>query len=173
MSRLVRQASPKDVPEIARLVEHYARRGDLLPRTEAEIRASLDHWLVTEEGASIIGVGSLVPYSDHLVELRSLAVDPGQQGRGVGRELVEALARQAERSGYEELFALTRELGFFAHCGFRVVGMERFPEKVWRDCSLCPLRDHCDETPMVRLLRQPVGLGELSGVDIGGRDAER
>lgn len=173
MSRMVRRATPEEVAEIGRLVKHYARRGDLLPRSEGDIRASLDDWLVAEEDSSIIGVGSLVPYSHHLVELRSLAVVPGHQGRGVGRGLVEELARRAEECGYEELFALTRELDFFARCGFREAGMERFPQKVWRDCCLCPLRDRCNETPMVRLLRVPAGLTELSGVDIGGRDAER
>lgn len=173
MSRRIRDARPEDVPEIAALVDYYMRRADLLPRTEAEIRDGLDRWQVAVNHGSIVGVGSLVSYNERLVELRSLAVAPAHQGMGVGAELVEALARWADQGGYTELFALTRRVEFFVRRGFQVVGMERFPEKVWRDCSQCPLREECDETPMVRVLRSTVDLRLPSDAEVGGQHAER
>lgn len=153
MTGAVRRPEPADVDAIAELVAHYARQDQLLPRTPDEIRTTLDQWLLIEAEGSIVAVGSLVPYSDYLVELRSLAVAPAQRGRGFGGALVEALAERASAEGYDELFALTRAVVFFARSGFHVVGMERFPQKVWTDCSRCPLREQCDETPMVRYLR--------------------
>lgn len=153
MNALIRTARRGDIRAIAELVGYYARQDELLPRSEEEIRDSLDQWLVSELDGELAAVGSLVPYSDVLVELRSLAVAPDRHGRGLGGQLVEALAEKATDQGYRELFALTRAVQFFAHCGFAVVGMERFPQKVWTDCARCPLRDHCDETPMVRYLR--------------------
>lgn len=152
MTSVIRPARPEDIPAIAELVNYYARREELLPRSEDEIRSGLDQWLVTDRNDSLVAVGSLVPYSDVLVELRSLAVAPDERGRGLGRQLVEALAEQAEGNDYKELFALTRAVDFFARCGFSIVGMERFPQKVWTDCARCPLREQCDETPMVRYL---------------------
>lgn len=172
MTSEIRSARLEDVPAIAELVQYFAQRDELLPRSEDEIRSSLGRWLVTEVDGSLVAVGSLVPYSDVLVELRSLAVAPDQQGRGYGSELVEALAETAEAQGFNELFALTRALDFFARCGFKVVGMERFPQKVWTDCARCPLREHCDETAMVRNLnaeaRGPapiewIEMGEING----------
>ncbi|HMP42359.1 MAG TPA: hypothetical protein PKA05_18420, partial [Roseiflexaceae bacterium] len=55
----------------------------------------------------------------------------------------------ARTRGFPTIFALTRAVGFFTKLGFVVTGNERFPEKVWRDCVLCPLRDRCDETAVV------------------------
>ena len=152
MTSEIRSARLEDVPAIVELVRYYAQRDELLPRSEDEIRSSLARWLVTQVDGSLVAVGSLVPYSEVLVELRSLAVAPDQQGQGYGGELVEALAETAEAQGYHELFALTRAVDFFARCGFSVVGMERFPQKVWTDCARCPLREHCDEIAMVRYL---------------------
>ena len=153
MTLRVRPARPEDVPAIVALVAAYARRGDLLPRTEEDIRASLDSWLVAEEQGVVLGCGSLVAYSPELLELRSLAVDESAQGRGVGMALTRALIEEARRRGARTLFALTRAVPFFERAGFRLTEMARFPEKVWRDCRLCPFLHNCDETAMVLELR--------------------
>jgi amino-acid N-acetyltransferase len=84
-----------------------------------------------------------------LVEVRSLAVDEGAQGLGIGRWLMDALIEEAERREIPTLFALTRAVGFFERCGFTVVEKDMFPEKVWADCQFCPVRHHCDETAVV------------------------
>ncbi len=49
MSRETREPTPQQAPAIAALVQHYGRRGELLPTAETEVRASLDQWLVSEE----------------------------------------------------------------------------------------------------------------------------
>jgi N-acetylglutamate synthase-like GNAT family acetyltransferase len=43
------------------------------------------------------------------------------------------------------LFALTRAVSFFERLGFARCDRESFPEKIWRDCRLCRVRDRCDE----------------------------
>lgn len=145
----VRPAAADDVAGIVRLVNEYARRGDLLPRSAENIAASLDNWLVAVKGGWILGCVSLLRYTSGLVEVRSLAVDDGAQGLGIGRQLMATLIEEAERRQIPTLFALTRVVGFFERFGFTVVEKEMFPEKVWADCQFCPVRHRCDETAVV------------------------
>lgn len=145
----VRKATPADVPGILALVQEHARRGDVLPRTRESIEASLDDWLVAvapKGGAlQVLGCVQLLGYNAALSEVRSLAVADAAQGQGVGSRLVVALLGEARRRHVETLFALTHAVPFFQRFGFVVAERSRFPEKVWRDCRACPLRERCTE----------------------------
>ncbi|HIP70498.1 MAG TPA: argininosuccinate synthase [Anaerolineae bacterium] len=152
----IRPAVPADVPDILSLVNDHVRQGDLLPRTAVNIRETLDDWLVGEdEDGDIVACVSLLFYTDALAEVRSLAVADKVKGQGWGRTIVKALITQAKLRGVPTLFALTRAVGFFQRAGFTISTMERFPEKVWRDCHACPLLDACDETAVVLHLNAP------------------
>ncbi len=141
----IRSARVEDIPTLYALVNEYARRGWLLPRSMEEIAATLSDWIVAEEGGRVVGCGSLVWMSPTLVEIRSLAVEEAYQGNGVGGAIVQALVERARSAGARTVFALTRAVSFFERLGFTVVERDRFPEKVWRDCMRCPLRERCDE----------------------------
>ncbi len=145
----IRPARPEDIPELYALVHRYAQRGWLLPRDVEEIAATLPDWVVAEAGGRIIGCGSLVWMTPALAEIRSLAVDEVHQGNGVGRAIVQALVERARSAGARTVFALTRAVPFFQRLGFAIAERERFPEKVWRDCIRCPLRERCDEVAVV------------------------
>lgn len=138
-----------DLPRLVALVNAYARRGDLLPRSAESIAATLDDWVIGKSGDAVIACGSLLPYSAELAEVRSLAVADAAQGTGLGRKVVEALIDEARTRGIPTLFALTRAVPFFLRMGFTVTEKEFFPQKVWNDCSICPLKDACDETAVV------------------------
>ena len=56
---------------------------------------------------------------------------------------------EGRRRGIPTLFALTRAVPFFEKMGFSITEKERFPQKVWNDCNICPLKEMCDETAMV------------------------
>jgi amino-acid N-acetyltransferase len=146
---LVRPATEDDVAAIVRIVAENARQGHLLPRSAENIRASLPTWLVAEVDGQVVGIGSLLAMTPALAEVRSLAVLPTFRSHGVGAAIVLRIAAEARRQHYPTLFALTRAVGFFQKLGFVVTGKERFPEKVWRDCVLCPLQQRCDETAVV------------------------
>lgn len=145
----LRPAAPSDVKGMARLVDLYARQGLLLPRSPMDLHRRLDQFLVIEEEGRLQALGSLLPIEKDLAEIRTLAVALEDQGRGLGHQLVEELVRRGLKRGYSRLFCLTREPGFFATCGFQRVGLEQFPEKVWKDCCLCPRRERCDEIAML------------------------
>lgn len=148
----IRGAILEDVPVIAALVDAYARRGELLPRPPEEIAASLEDWVVAVDGEGVRACGSLVSYSPSLSEVRSLAVAEGAKGLGMGTAMTEALIHEARSRGVRTLFALTRAVPFFERVGFSRSGEERFPEKVRRDCRLCPIQDRCDEQAVVMQL---------------------
>jgi len=146
---VIRPAAEADIPEIVAVVHENARLGHLLPRSAENIRASLPNWLVAEVGGQVVGIGSLLAMSPTLVEVRSLAVLPSYRRYGVGAMLVRGLVEQASERGIPTVFALTRAVSFFERLGFVVTDRDRFPEKVWKDCVVCPLQHACDETAVV------------------------
>jgi amino-acid N-acetyltransferase len=137
------------VPAIAEIVAEHARQGHLLPRSAESIRAGLPSWLVAEAGGAVVGCCCILEMSPTLIEVRSLAVLPAFRSHGIGALLVQGLVEQARARGIPTVFALTRAVPFFERLGFRVTDKERFPEKVWRDCAICPLQHNCDETAVV------------------------
>lgn len=150
---ILRKATRHDAQQIGELVELGVREGQLLPRTLDGIRASIDDWIVAEEDGRIVGCGSLLEMSPVLSEVRSLAVAPEYRKNGVGARMLEALVEEARARGIPTVFALTRAVPFFEKQGFTVTAKDNFPEKVWRDCSLCPVRFNCDEIAVVRKLK--------------------
>ncbi len=153
----IRPARPSDVPGILALVNDHARRGDLLPRTAASIHNTLPDWLVgVDEIGELVACVSLLHYTPALAEVRSLAVHDKVKGSGWGRTILKALIVEARRRGVPTLFALTRAVGFFQRAGFQITSKDRFPEKVWRDCTMCPLKEACDETAVVLPLLDPL-----------------
>jgi amino-acid N-acetyltransferase len=145
----VRAAMPADVAGMAALVQENVKAGHLLPRSAAEIQASLGDWVVALADDQVVGIGSLLLMNPDLVEVRSLAVATEYRSYGLGALIVNELVAQARARQIKTVFALTRAVNFFVRLGFSITDKERFPEKVWRDCIKCPLLTCCDETAVV------------------------
>ncbi len=146
---ILRPAVPADAAAIAALVSLGEREGQLLPRSLESIRASIGDWVVATDQDLVVGCGSLVDMGPTLSEIRSLAVAPAYRKNGIGGKMVRALIREAAARRVPAVFALTRAVLFFEQLGFRISDKENFPEKVWRDCSICPVQFACDEVGMV------------------------
>ncbi len=147
-----RRATLDDAQQIFDLVSLGEREGQLLPRPIESIRASIDDWVVVEKAGRVIGCGSLLEMNPALGEVRSLAVAPEYRRNGVGAKVVHTLVDLARARRIPAVFALTRAVPFFEKLGFTVTSKEHFPDKVWRDCAICPMRLACDETAVVRML---------------------
>ncbi len=146
----IRKTTPADAQAIADLVNLGEREGQLLPRSIESIRASIDDWIIVLDGDCIVGVGSLLEMGNTLSEVRSLAVAPEYRKHGIGAQIVNALIDLARERKIPTVFALTRAVLFFEKLGFIITDKENFPEKVWRDCSICPVQFACDEVAMVK-----------------------
>jgi len=112
----------------------------------------LREFQVAEDDARIIGCAAVDVFWADLAEVKSLAVAPGQAGRGVGSGLLAAACDDARALGVKKLFALTYERGFFEKHGFEVIDRDTLPEKVWRECIACPKVDACDEIAVIKHL---------------------
>jgi amino-acid N-acetyltransferase len=142
---MIRKAKVTDVPAIHDLVDFYARKGVLLPRTLQELYERFIDFHVCEQDRQIAGICSLVTYRPDLAELRSLAVLPAYEGRGIGRAVAEACIAEARGLLIKRVFALTHKTAPFERLGFRVVEKIDLPEKIWKDCFKCTKLYHCDE----------------------------
>lgn len=145
----VRKAQGRDATAIHRLVSLYSPDGTLLPRSLEDIRAHICQFVIAEVNSHVVGCGALHSYPNGLVELRSIAVVPNCQRSGVGTRLVRRLLREARRQSSTRIFLFTRIPDFFARLGFTPVPPVSLPEKIWKDCRVCPRLFRCDEIPMV------------------------
>lgn len=149
----VRTARVADMAQVAPLINGFAARGLMLPKSEEQLfRTFREFVLAYDDSERVIGCAALRVYSPELAELSALAVAEAVHGRGVGRRLVEAVVQQAADLGIRRLFALTLEETFFHRLGFRTVPKEMFPQKIVADCRGCSKRHACPEITVVRVI---------------------
>lgn len=115
---MTRRAKDTDSWGIKALIDRHVASGTLLPRTLDFISDYAHEFIVAVSGEEIVGCVHLDEYAPSLAELRSLAVHPDWQGKGVGRELVLATEKLATARGYATLFAVSNDEEFFRRFGF-------------------------------------------------------
>lgn len=142
---MIRRARIPDARIIHQLLLTYAKEGQLLGRSLAAIYDSIRDFYVYEEGGQILGIGALAICWEDLAEVRSLAVVPGQHGKGIGRKIVEKCLHEAKDLGLQRVFALTYQPEFFKKLGFVEIDKAQLPQKVWGDCINCVKFPDCDE----------------------------
>src|SRR5438093_6148039 len=112
------KAGMGDIAPLLRLINDYAAKGIMLPRTEFEMSENIRDFSVIYSGEELIGCGALHFYSPIMGEVRSLAVDPKWKAHGVGRRMVEALVAEAGSFSLDAVFAFTYVPDFFGKMGF-------------------------------------------------------
>ena len=164
MPTMIRPAEEADVSPIVELVNRYAGQDIMLPRTEESVRNTLEDWLVAVEeeptAPPILACGALVPLTNTLAEVRSLAVHESQQGKGLGGYLVLELVQMARMRGFEQVCALTLRENFFVRLGFDVVDRWSISPKVWQACIFCRKFHRCDEVAVLMNLVEKPGAGD-------------
>lgn len=152
MSFVCRKAKTEDIDGLFKLIQKYAEKGIMLPRSKETLQFLLHDFVVAEADGQVVGCGSLCKLGNDLVEIRSLGVMEEYIGKGIGKVLVELLTEEARAQKYPKIMALTYEVSFFERNGFKVVPKEIFPEKVWKDCVYCKKQDCCDEIAVLKQL---------------------
>ena len=150
---IIRPAAIGDVPIIHHLLEIYAAKGNLLPRTFSELYRHLRDFFVIEIGGRVVACAALEIFTEDLGEVRSLVVDEAHERRGLGRLLVERITDEARTIGLKRLMALTYVPTFFHKLGFQTVSMDTLPEKVWGACVKCYKYNNCDEIAVLKELK--------------------
>jgi len=160
----VRKAVMPDIHDLLDLINGYASKGIMLPRTEFEMSENIRDFTVAFDEARLVGCGALHFYTPTSAEVRSLAVIEDHKHTGTGRAIVKALEQEALDAGLESIFAFTYVQEFFRKLGFVEVERGELPLKAWRDCLRCPKFQCCDEIAMLKVLRE--------GLSMRSREAE-
>lgn len=148
----IRKATVEDVKEIQKLVNYYAKRERMLPRSLNELYESIRNFFVYAEGKKIYGCCALNIDWEDLAEIKSLAVAKSRTGRGIGRKLLECCLKDAKTLKVKKVFALTYISGFFEKFGFDLIDKKELPHKIWSECIKCMYFPNCKEIAMMKEL---------------------
>jgi amino-acid N-acetyltransferase len=118
---VIRPARTADVAAVRRLVGLYTEDGRLLAKAPVTLYEDVQEFLVAEVEGTVIGCGALHVMWEDLGEIRTLAVDPGHGGRGIGGRILDDLIQRARTLGLARLFCLTFEVEFFRSRGFEEI----------------------------------------------------
>ena len=153
---MIRKAKIQEVPEIWRMLHEFATQ-DVLPRTMADLYSQVrEYFVYCQDQGPIIGIAALHVFWEDLGEIRSVAVLPNFQKRGIGSDLVKQCIQEAGAVGLKKVFALTTRPDFFNRLGFRLIPNDDLPKFIWSECKDCvKFPDKCDEVPMLLDLAAP------------------
>jgi len=148
----LKKATMKDAREIHTLVNQFAKKEEMLPRSLNEIYENIRDFFICIEDGMIIGVAALHILWEDLAEIRSVAVSHAYQGKGIGKKLVRRCLSEAQALGVEKIFALTYHPDFFKAQGFKDVDKNSLPQKIWGECLKCHKFPECNEIAVIKIL---------------------
>ncbi|MDP2729258.1 MAG: N-acetyltransferase [Dehalococcoidales bacterium] len=147
--KLITKAKVSDAIRIHELINSFADKGIMLPRSLSEIYENIRDYFVFRESKQVIACAALhISWAD-MAELRSVAVAESNQGQGIGDRLMEACLNEARELGISTVFCLTYQPVFFERFGFTQLDKMELPQKVWSECFRCPKFPNCDEIALI------------------------
>ena len=150
---LIRQARIADIKSVHRLINEFAKKGEMMPRSLNDLYENIRDVIVCEKDSALKGACALHIMWEDLAEIRSLAVSLESQGAGIGRRLVTACIKEAKKLGIPKIFALTYHPEFFKKIGFKDIDKSKLPQKIWGECMKCPKFPECDESAVIFALK--------------------
>lgn len=153
-----RKATIADVDGMSALINEFASARIMLARGPLYLYQSIqDYRVITlpvDGRETVVACGGLHVLWEDLAEVRSVAVHPALQGRGLGRAMVLALIEDARTLLVRHAFTFTLAETFFRSLGFSAIPRESIPPVVWAECSKCPKFYKCDEVGMMLHLNE-------------------
>ena len=146
----IKKANIKDVKAIHSLVNKFAKKDDMLPRSLNEIYENLRDYVICAENEKVVAVAALHVLWEDLAEIRSIAVAGNYQRRGVGKKLIKYCLKDARNIGVNKVFALTYHPDYFKELGFEDIDKNDLPHKIWGDCLKCPKFPDCSEVAVIK-----------------------
>ena len=129
-----RQAQPADWPAVRALLT-----ANQLPLDGAQ--EHLPTFVIAESGREVVGCAGVEPHGD-VALLRSVAVAPGLQAQGIGREMVTFVLHEARRRNFKAVYLLTTTArDFFRRLGFMLSDRATAPKSLRQSLefqSACP-----------------------------------
>lgn len=150
--QVIRKAKIKDVREIQKLVNTFAKQDLMLPRSLNELYENLRDYWVADQNNKLVGCCALHISWDNLFEIKSLAVQRGKQREGIGKKLMDASINEAKQLGAKKIFVLTYTPDYFKRFGFKRIKHSDLPHKIWAECINCCKFPNCDEVALLKIL---------------------
>lgn len=153
----IRPATAGDAEQVAAIYNHGITERQATFETRARRPAEIEGWLeegrpflvaTEDDGTTILGFARISPYSVRQayagVAEHGVYVGPNARGRGVGVQLLNALADAAEQAGYYKLTSRVfttnaASLALHRKAGFTEVGIQRRHGRLdgeWKDTML-------------------------------------
>lgn len=154
MKLKIKKATIKDVKTIHSLINKFAKRDEMLPRSLNEIYENIRDFFVCADNEKVIAVSALHVLWEDIAEIKSIAVSTKYRGKGIGKKLVSQCLKEACSLGVKKVFALTYNSKFFKELGFREIDKNTLPQKIWGDCLKCPKFPDCNESAVIKELNK-------------------
>jgi argininosuccinate lyase/amino-acid N-acetyltransferase len=150
----VRRARMSDSTAIFELVNYWANKGEILPRSQDNIIHDIQNFVVASVGGKVVGCASLYIYEKCLAEIRSIVVeeDTHQQGQGVA--LVQYLLEFAHQMELKDIIVLTYIPTYFEKLGFGIIEKSSLADNIIEDSEPTELKDPNSEVAMKYTLGQ-------------------
>lgn len=132
-----------------RLINHFAEKGEMLPRPLSEIYENLRDYFVIRDGDQVIACAALHVCWTDLAEIKAVAVAEESQKQGLGAMLIEACLNESRELGIATVFCFTYQPAFFEKFGLTRTDRMKLPRKVWTECYRCPKFPDCDEVALI------------------------
>ncbi|MFH1692315.1 MAG: N-acetyltransferase [Candidatus Omnitrophota bacterium] len=148
----IRKATIKDAQSIHRLINFFAGKNLMMPRSLNEIYENIrDFWVAFDKNGVLAGCAALhIVGWEGLAEIKSLAVEKKFQKKTVGSALVNTCLTEASYLKISNVFVLTYQPVFFRKLGFKTISKNKLPHKIWVECCNCPKFPNCTETALIK-----------------------
>ena len=140
----------EDVKSIQELINFYAKKDQMLPRSLNELYENIRDFFIYEKDGQILGCVALHVTWEDLAEIKSLAVHESKQKQKIGSLLAEEALKDAKLLKVKRVFALTYVPEFFKKLGFKKVDHSELPHKIWSECIHCVKFPDCQEIALVK-----------------------
>ncbi|MDP3732174.1 MAG: N-acetyltransferase [Candidatus Omnitrophota bacterium] len=149
---MIRKANIADIKQIQGLINYFAKKDLMLPRSLNELFENIRDFWVYEVHKKIAGCCALHISWEDLAEIKSLAVSKPSQSKGIGRELIQTCLDEAKEIGAKRIFVLTYKPEYFKQFGFKRIKNSCLPHKIWAECINCCKFPNCQEIALLKTL---------------------
>ena len=145
----VETATAQHFDRVLTLLRHAS-----LPTSDLSAARSAEFFLVAVEEDAVVGAIGMEVHGD-VALLRSLVIEGGRRGSGIGTALVKAAETRTLANGIREVVLLTETAQkFFQHCGYQVIDRSSAPlavQSAQEFKALCPQSATCMRKRLIQL----------------------
>lgn len=132
----IRAMRREDISQVLSLIRPFVLEGILLPRTEAQLEATYNDYIIYEIDGAIRACCALHIYDRSQAEIAAVAVDRAFTHIGIGPKMIQYLIKKAESINLKSIFILTTKTAdWFENLGFKPDTTESLPPQRLKEWS--------------------------------------